>query len=422
MSLPEPPLALSRHKHGGVRSGSSSRPVLRQVSVALAVITVVLLGSEVKVQYTLTIGDIVAVLLAPVWLGAARRFRGAVPLFVSGLIVLGCGFWLSELTRADHQVIAQYMISDALIFAGLLLVVGVVLWARQLVPIWVIGLAYGAGLIVGLLVNGGPDPTNPWKFGYALPVVVIVLSLGGAVNRRVLDMALLACLALVSALNDSRSLFAELALAAVMLAWQLIPRGRTVRRSIGRTVLAFAAIALIAYNVGTSLIVNGYLGQAAQTRTITQIDTSGSVILGGRPEIAASIALFLARPMGYGLGVKPTLGDVNTAKTGMSSIDYDPNNGYVEKYMFGTTFELHSVTSDLWASYGIAGILFAAMIGYLMIKWFAISTAQRSGEGLRVFLVILSLWNLVFSPFYTSAVILGIVVGLTLLPRMTKRP
>src|SRR3712207_9122030 len=44
-------------------------------------------------------------------------------------------------------------------------------------------------------------------------------------------------------------------------------------------------------------------------------------------------------------------------KAGMAQIGYQPNNGYVETYMFGGQFKLHSVIGDAWAYFGVAGIL-----------------------------------------------------------------
>ena len=71
--------------------------------------------------------------------------------------------------------------------------------------------------------------------------------------------------------------------------------------------------------------------------------------------MAATRALFVHDPLGFGLGIIPSLTDITVAKTGMSAINYQPDNGYVERYMFGTQFEVHSVTGDLWALFGIPG-------------------------------------------------------------------
>lgn len=403
---------------GAHEPGADTSRAYRQISAVLAVGTLIVLGAQIHVQYTITAGAILALALAPLWISALPLYRGARLFVFAGLAVLLSGLWLSELTKADHVVATQYVISDAAILLGLVLTTCVVLWARTVVPLWTVGLSYGLGLAAGLFLNGGPSDVNVWKFGYALPTIVLVLSAVAALRRRrPFEIVALLALAVFSALNDSRSLFAELGLTATLVIWQLIPRGRTLKVGIARTLVAFAAAMLAAYNVGTSLLIDGYLGAEAQTRTVQQIDESGSVILGGRPEIAGSTALLEARPWGYGLGVKPSLADITTAKAGMKSINYEPNNGYVEKYMFGTTFELHSVTADLWAAYGIPGLAFAGMLLFLLVRWLAIALAQREAPALTIFLSILSMWNLFFSPLYTSAVTLAFAIGITMLRR-----
>ena len=49
-------------------------------------------------------------------------------------------------------------------------------------------------------------------------------------------------------------------------------------------------LAVLAYRLGTRVLVSGYLGAEARQRSIAQIDSAGSLILGGRPEIAATVA------------------------------------------------------------------------------------------------------------------------------------
>ena len=95
-----------------------------------------------------------------------------------------------------------------------------------------------------------------------------------------------------------------------------------------------AALGLAVYYLGTTLLVDGYLGEAAQAKSVAQIDAAGSLIAGGRPELAATLALLGADFRGFGLGAIANYHDVLVAKTGMASINYDPNNGYVERYLF----------------------------------------------------------------------------------------
>lgn len=183
-----------------------------------------------------------------------------------------------------------------------------------------------------------------------------------------------------------------------------------------------AVIAAITYNLATALIVDGYLGEQAQSRTIAQLEASGSLLLGGRPEAAASIALFQSNPWGFGAGVQPNLADILVAKTGMASIGYQPNNGYVETYLFGGGFELHSVAGDLWSQYGIPGLAFVAWIVVLVLHTLGQGLSTRTATSISMFLGISTLWNVLFSPIYGSLPTLVLTVGLGLLPVAAAKP
>jgi hypothetical protein len=167
--------------------------------------------------------------------------------------------------------------------------------------------------------------------------------------------------------------------------------------------------------------VEGYLGAAAQDRSVTQINMTGSLILGGRPEMAATLALFAHDPLGFGLGIIPSPTDVTVAKTGMASINYDPNNGYVEKYMFGSQFEVHSVVGDLWALFGIPALALAAVIAVWALRAIVVGITHGRGSALPLFLAVITLWNIFFSPLLTSVATMGLGLGLMLPKKNLQR-
>jgi hypothetical protein len=167
-------------------------------------------------------------------------------------------------------------------------------------------------------------------------------------------------------------------------------------------------------------VLEGALGTAAQERSQAQIDASGSVLTGGRPELGAFVALLARQPWGYGSGVLPTTRDVWIAKTGMSALNYDPDNGYVERYLFGNGFEVHSVLGDLWIRFGIIGAIFAvAVVAYCLY-----STSSRISTGTAsAVLVLLSLqaaWDLAFGPFLSASRGMGLVIALAALPVVAR--
>jgi hypothetical protein len=392
-----------------------------QIAIPLAVVEIFLLGMQQYLQYTLTLGHVVGLLLLPVWIGSLRRYHGAVLATIALLAALISGLWLSSFRSNTHVVQSQYFLSDLFTALGIFVTIGVVLWARRLIPPWTIGLAYGLGLTV-LALRQGFDPSAPWKGGIALPTVIIVLSLVTAARSKLLAIVTMLSLGIYSATQNARSMFAELAVAAALVAWQGLPKARSIGASSLRTILALLVIGLVAYNVGVGLLTNGSLGATAQARTIQQIDQSGSLLVGGRPEMAASWALFTSDPLGFGIGVKPSSSDVLIAKEGFYSINKDPNNGYVEKYMFGSTFELHSSVADLWAHYGLFGVAFAGVLVVLLVRSITVSIARRMASGLSLYLTVLCLWNIFFSPFPYSAELIAFTVGLVLLVRSPSGP
>ena len=110
------------------------------------------------------------------------------------------------------------------------------------------------------------------------------------------------------------------------------------------------------------------------------------------------------------------------AKTGMASVNYDPNNGYVEHFMFGGRIELHSVLGDLWAHYGLLGIALTGYVAFLLVRGMSVAISTRRGVGVVIFLCCWTLWNLLFSPFYGSALTLVLALGLALTEKSAVYP
>lgn len=387
-------------------------------AVVAAVATLVLLGWRQQVYHAVTLGYVAALVLLPVWLPAVRKYRGHAALFVVAAAALAGGFVLFLANNGNHQVDGSKLIINPVLLLGMMLSVGVVLWARTLMPDTAVGLAYGTGLLLG--VGDSPDMAiNAWKFGYSVPVIVLLLCLAwlagarGSRTARWPELLALLVLAVYSALHDSRSLFAMLALTGVLVLWQKLPPGHSRRKALATTVLAGTASLIVIYELGSNLLVGGFLGAAAQQRSIAQIDSAGFLLLGGRPELAATAALFRWHPFGFGVGIVPSLEDIAVAKTGMLAINYEPNNGYVERYMFGSQFELHSVAGDLWVYFGLAGVLLAALMAWLLLRWCLTSIVARSGSAVVLFLAIMTLWDIVFSPLYSSVTVMGLALGLT---------
>ena len=166
------------------------------------------------------------------------------------------------------------------------------------------------------------------------------------------------------------------------------------------------------YQVGQGLVLDGYLGDDARDRSQAQIATSGNLLLGARPEAGATVALFLERPMGFGAGTQPSVSDVRVAKAGMAELGYDPDNGYVDNYMFGRGIVLHSLLGDAWAAYGLLGAALVVAVLWLTVGPLITLVQHRLAAALVLFLGVRMVWNAFFSPLYSSTPLIVLTLGL----------
>lgn len=395
----------------------------RTFDVLCALAAVVLTGLRVPLGYGVTPGLLVALVLVPVWVPRLRDVAGARLVVALGVLAAVAGAWLTAFAGHGRSVSLPLAFSTTATLLGIVGGVGVLLWARTHLSLAVVGALLGLGMVASQVLYRGQWGVNPWKFAFVVPVAVVVLSLALATRRRWVELLALVVLAGASAAQDSRSAFALFALAAALLLWQVLPAAPGTSRGLRAVrLVAFGAIAVAAvYNVGSALVLEGFLGQAAQERSQAQVAASGSLLLGARPELAAATALIRAEPAGFGPGALPSAIDVAVAKEGMRSVGYEPDNGYVEHFMFGTQFRLHSVVGDTWAAFGPLGGLWVLVSLGVLVASVVAAAAGRSASGLVLWLLPLTAWNAFFGPLYGSAAALVAALGLGLLTRQTAQ-
>jgi len=394
----------------------------------IAVVALAALAVRVSLGPDITPGLVVALLLSPVWMPHLRRFRGARPLIVVALGSVAAGAVVASFATPQHRVLPSAQLTTLVLILTFLGGLGVVLWSRSYLSTPQIGVAFGVGLVGNVLIRGdvGLAAGNPLKFAWALPVAVILLSLAAMFGRRIVELGSLVVLSAGLSFIDARSMFAISLLALFLVGWQFRSVAES-RRAVSRTSswawtgALLGAVGVAVYQLSTALLVDGVLGGAAQQRSIAQIQTSGSLLLGGRPELGATLSLMGYKPMGFGLGVVADFNEIEIAKKGMASFNYDPNNGYVDHFMFGSKVELHSLFGDLWASFGVAGLVLVALVAFHVVRGLAVQVAERRGSGIVMMLSVLTLWNLAFSPVFASVPALLLALGVLLLPSADPR-
>ncbi|QCB94431.1 hypothetical protein [Cellulomonas shaoxiangyii] len=378
---------------------------------AVAVLGTLLVGARIDLLQGVTLGLLLALALTPVWWRPAWSLVGYRWLTATSGIAVVAGFWLTRLAAADHTTNTTIAVRNSVLVIGLPVLVGFLIWACRQVPPPLLAVCFGVAMLVTVR-SGGAFASNPWKFGFATPVTIVVLGLAWWSGRRAVQVAGALLISAVHALNDARSAFAILFLVAVVMLWEGRPTTGTRRSSGLRAGALVAGLGTGAYWLVQALILDGAFGEATQVRTQAQIAQSGSVLLGGRPEIGAFRALLAHRPIGFGSGTTLTSEEILVAKEGMAAVGYEPNNGYVENYMFGGQIELHSGVGDLWAWAGAAGLLLAVVLVVLVGAHTARGIAACTSVALGLALGFRFLWDMLFSPLVSSTTNLVLLLGL----------
>lgn len=384
----------------------------------IAFVVAVASAQRIRLPLDIPLGVAVCALLLPVTLRALRHYRFAPTIAVAAVLAITNGIVLTELTRGWAGTSTRMTTANSILLLGVVVTAIALLWVRSLIGAQMMVLGFGAGVLLSV-ASRGINWDNPWKFTFAVPCILIALSLPRVWGHRRAQIAVLFVLAAASALQDSRSLTGMLVVVMALLLTQGTPGTSTS----GRAALVAIRVALVGvggYFLIQAALLDGALGEQAQARSVAQIERSGSLLTGGRPELGASIALLTARPWGYGSGVFPTGEQVQVAKQGMVALGYDPDNGYVNRYMFGNGFEVHSLTGDLWILFGVLGLAFAVVLAVAVGASLVIRLASGTASAVGAFLALRLMWDLAFSPIGSAALTLAVTLAV-LLPAVGER-
>ncbi|MDQ4113580.1 MAG: hypothetical protein M3306_21160 [Actinomycetota bacterium] len=403
------------------RTQRSERTGWEVLTALLAGAAAFLAGTDFVLVRGLTVGGLMGAALAPIWIREASRYRGAA---LGGVLLLACLFSavaLATWRSATHPPTEAGVLFELVPVVSAAMCVGALLWGQRVLSPGIVVCLYAVGSF--LTVTLRPQfAEEPWRFGFSIPATMLLLGACQLIKRRprkqlLAELVVIGALSVVGALSGARSMSAFLLMTAALLVWQHRPRTAKRTTSALLSLVLVGALGLGIYKSLEEAALDGYLGASAQERTVEQTQTAGSLILGGRPEIGATVALMIHEPFGYGAGVMATPTDMQAAKQGMSVLGYDPDNGYVEHYMFGTRIEVHSLIGDLWIWFGLAGLVLSGWLLWLATIYLGRSMANRTGTALGIFLALQLGWNLFFGPIISSLPPLALALGVFLLQR-----
>lgn len=394
----------SRRENEG--AGVSTRAVLPSSTTFLqrkwtaesvvAMVVCVVIGLRLTLPFNVPVGGALGLLLIPLWLPLLRRARLFVALAALLVVAAAAGVLLTWWMAAERASLPSAVIERSAVALGLLGAVGALLWARTLVGLSTVAITYGAGMALGIAGDLGGNVS--WRFTFSIPLTILLLALAARRDRFVPQLVVVILLAAIGAVNDARSNTAMLMLAAVVLIWQRIGRATGTTRRRAGNIVGVILFGVAVFFLAQAAILEGFFGEATKDRTQAQIDESGSLLLGGRPEIAASEALIRLHPLGLGSGIVASRADITAAKSSMAAIGYDPHNNYVDRFMFGGGIEVHSMLGDFWLWFGLPGLMACAVIA--AIAGLGLERALREGActALAIYLATRLLWDLAFSP------------------------
>jgi intracellular septation protein A len=389
--------------------------VAQRVGGFLACLLAVTLPIQLPGFESVSIGFAFAVLLLPTIVPVVVRMIYGRALTRTALLVLIAAPFVTAATLSmDHSrsFSNKQAILSAALFLGLVLQICGVAWASSIIGIRRVALLYSVGAILNAAIQPALWATNPWKyaFGWCVPLLIIAAFYRWPRSLQPLGIVLAALYALT---HESRNSAAALILTLLATAATYILVSRKTERRQGLLILGMLVAGTLAIvSLVTQLAASGALGEQLQRVQISQ--SSSNTAIAGRDEYLATFALMAQSPIGLGPGVIPSFNDITVGKVGLSVVaGADTSGSYVDGYMFNDGFNVHSVAGDLWVEFGIAGLLFAAIMMVTLIRA-ALLNHESPPSGLTAlyaFLFFQGVWDLLFSPLNGNFRSVGFAAG-----------
>lgn len=395
-----------------------------RIDQVAAGILAVLIAIPSPISVNLTVGGAFSLALTPVTFPAIWRNTRGRWLLITILTLAPTGWLVAQnalLHDKGRTLSTGIFLYQTALPVGLLASVAGAYWCITKLGLQRFLLFSFAGLLATAMSTY--QAVNPWKYGLALPISMLVLLLL-ARNRLLLALIVTPFLAAVSVAADYRSWTALLAIASLLAVsvrsnWKP-PSGSRVA-SLG--LVAFAAGGIVAVGLAKASTA-GLLGEYLKQRTVEQLEASnGNLFLGGRPEWGAAIALWRENPLGIGIGVTPSFEDfwlaIRSMPLGSRGLQEISN---VAKSFQQGEINFHSTFWTFWGVYGFAGVVFSILILLYFAQATMMAAAKIGQLNVRAAVALLmlsSIWDTLFSPTITAHLAIALATALQILCRPT---
>jgi hypothetical protein len=290
-----------------------------------------------------------------------------------------------------------------------------------------LSVALGIALLISELVNFLTSTSeNPWKYGLGIPTSFLVLSLlDRFYTPKWLSVVTLAALISISIACDSRTLTA---VTTVMFVSRLF-------KNLGNSQIRFRPLILILttatliYLVYPFVALSGAIGLRAQLQEESFQTSHTNELIAARLELPMTTLLAVHNlPLGIGANGKVNGHQTDEALQSINDL-IKPLNVNEVAYLTGegvseVGYNAHSVLGSLFLFFGIPGLV--SGIIFLWSQGLAILLRLRNlkaGLHAPIFLGIMSMWDLFFSPLIPAVEMqFGFLIALNLYANSNGKP
>jgi hypothetical protein len=356
----------------------------------------------IKGHTNLDAGILLSILVLPVTLQTTLGARIPRRLLLLLVAALACGPVLTYFatTTPARAIDGSYEIELSFLLFSVCVTIPTVYWS-VLKSGWVKTLNVFA---VGLIIQGVIEPSawqgNAWKYVFAWPITALLLpKRRSVIGAKLYGLTIAFALIAVSIVFNYRSFSGFLFGAILISIFSSRFRHTPIRTKAVVSVLMVCLVSIALYFGGSFAATHGLLGHSIQATSQKETTAGYGLLIGARPEVGASIALFESRPIGFGPGVIPSITDIDIAKAGLARLGVQTNSQYVNQFLLGGHIELHSILFDMWVDFGLVGLIAALYFGWLSTRvLFRSVSAARSAPIVLLTLGLSAVWDVLFSP------------------------